>query len=43
MAEERVDRPEALFGQFMAQTQLAIRRIDRMLKEMEREAAESRR
>lgn len=43
MVEERVDRPEALFGQFMAQTQLTIRRIDRMLEEIKREAAESRR
>jgi len=43
MVEERVDRLEALFGQFMAQTQLTIRRMDRMMEDMKREAAEARR
>jgi len=43
MVGERVDRLEALFGQFMAQTQLTIRRMDRMTEEMRREAAEARR
>ena len=38
--EERVDRLESLFGQFMTQTGIALRRIDRTVERIEATVAE---
>lgn len=42
VVEENVDRLEALFGRFMAQTSMAILRMDRAMEEMKAEAQQDR-